>query len=215
MYAVVKRMFDLGVSAIGLVVLAPVLTIAAAMIRLTMREPAIFKQERPGYLERPFTLLKFRTMLTANDSHGRPLPDSIRLTRLGRLLRRTSMDELPQLWNVLRGDMSLVGPRPLLMEYLARYTQEQRQRHLVRPGITGWAQIHGRQDIPFSQRIELDNWYVRNLSLRLDVSILLQTAEKALLGSGVLSGQDVHAVDDLNPPRSADCAHASLEHTAP
>ncbi len=214
MHQILKRVLDFAAAAIGLVLLAPLWALIGTAIRLTMREPALFKQQRPGYLERPFTLFKFRTMRTACDSHGRPLPDAERLTRLGRLLRRTSLDEIPQLWNVLRGDMSLVGPRPLLVEYLSRYTQEQRKRHLVMPGITGWAQIHGRQDITFGQRIEHDNWYVRNYSLWLDMSILLKTVAKVVLGSGIRSGQDVHAVDDLNPPECDDHASTSLKHTA-
>lgn len=210
-----KRVVDVCAAVSGLVFFAPLIGAVGLAIRLTTREPALFKQRRPGYLERPFTLLKFRTMRTATDPQGSLLPDSERLTRLGRLLRKTSLDEIPQLWNVLRGDMSLVGPRPLLIEYLPRYTREQRQRHSVKPGITGWAQIHGRQDITFSQRIELDNWYVRNSSFWLDISILLRTASQVVFGSGVRSGQDVHAVDDLNPPESADYAHNPLKHTAP
>jgi lipopolysaccharide/colanic/teichoic acid biosynthesis glycosyltransferase len=208
-----KRAFDFVTAAIGLVVLAPLWALIALAIRLTMREPALFKQERPGLLERPFLLQKFRTMRTATDSMGRASPDRERLTRLGSFLRKTSLDEIPQLWNVLRGDMSLVGPRPLLMEYLPRYTPEQHQRHLVKPGITGWAQIHGRQDIPFSQRIELDNWYIRRYSFWLDITILLKTAGKALKGSGVRTGQNVDTVDDLIAPESNGHAYTPIKHS--
>lgn len=208
-----KRAFDFVTAAIGLVVLAPLWALIALAIRLTMREPALFKQERPGLLERPFLLQKFRTMRTATDSMGRASPDRERLTRLGSFLRKTSLDEIPQLWNVLRGDMSLVGPRPLLMEYLPRYTPEQHQRHLVKPGITGWAQIHGRQDIPFSQRIELDNWYIRRSSFWLDITILLKTAGKALKGSGVRTGQNVDTVDDLIATESNGHAYTPIKHS--
>jgi lipopolysaccharide/colanic/teichoic acid biosynthesis glycosyltransferase len=147
------------------------------------------------------------------DSEGRLLPDRERLSRLGTLLRRTSLDELPELWNVLQGDMSLVGPRPLLVEYLPRYTPTQRRRHLVRPGITGVAQVCGRQDITFSRRIELDNWYIDNCSLWLDLSVLARTAAHVISGAGVRSGQDVSLVDDLNPPDSHN-ASTPFNHTA-
>jgi lipopolysaccharide/colanic/teichoic acid biosynthesis glycosyltransferase len=140
-------------------------------------------------------------MRNAVDAQGQSLPDMERLDPLGAFLRRTSLDELPELWNVLKGDMSLVGPRPLLMEYLPRYTTEQRRRHLVRPGITGLAQISGRQDIAFSRRIELDNWYIDHYSLSLDVSVLVRTLGQVITGSGVRSGQEVCKVDDLSAPR--------------
>jgi lipopolysaccharide/colanic/teichoic acid biosynthesis glycosyltransferase len=153
-------------------------------------------------------------MREALDSLGVPLPDGARLHPFGAFLRRTSLDELPEFWNVLRGDMSLVGPRPLLMEYLPRYTAEQRQRHLVKPGITGLAQISGRQDITFSRRIEFDSWYVHHASLCLDLSILLRTSWRVVVGSGVQSGQDVSTVDDLNAPDDKAHAPSSLDHTA-
>jgi sugar transferase EpsL len=194
----VKRLIDVAVAAAGLLVLAPLLALVAAAIALRMGRPVLFRQVRPGQHARPFLMYKFRTMREAHDPSGRPLTDAERLTPLGRFLRRTSLDELPQLWNVLRGDLSLVGPRPLLMEYLPRYTPEQARRHEVRPGITGWAQVNGRQDIPFSRRLELDVWYVDHQGLGLDLKILLLTLVRTLRMSGVRPGQDVRSVDDLN-----------------
>ncbi len=192
-----KRLFDIVVSAILLVLLSPVLLVLAVLIRITMGSPMCFRQVRPGLHAKPFTVVKFRTMSHARDAKGELLSDSERLSGLGRFMRRFSVDELPQLWNVLRGEMSLVGPRPLLVEYLERYTPQQARRHEVRPGITGWAQVHGRQDIPFSRRLELDVWYVDHHSLWLDLKILFLTVGHALRSSGVRSGQDVAEVDDL------------------
>jgi sugar transferase EpsL len=192
-----KRTFDFLVSLLLLVLFSPVMLLLAIVIRLTMGAPVLFRQVRPGFHARPFELLKFRTMNDARDSRGELLHDAQRLTATGRFLRRTSLDELPQLWNVLRGDMSLVGPRPLLMEYLDRYTPEQARRHDVLPGITGSAQISGRQDIPFSRRLELDVWYVEHRSFWLDLKIMLATLPHALRSTGVRSGQDVLEVDDL------------------
>jgi len=171
----VKRLFDLAVSALLLLLLSPVLLLLAVLIRLSMGSPVLFRQVRPGFQGRPFSVVKFRTMNHARDAAGELLSDRDRLTPLGRFLRRLSLDELPQLWNVLRGEMSLVGPRPLLMEYLDRYTPEQARRHDVRPGITGWAQVHGRNNLLFSRRLELDVWYVDHQSLALDARILLMT----------------------------------------
>jgi len=192
-----KRLFDLVVSALLLLFLSPLLLVLVVLIRLTMGSPVLFRQVRPGYKARPFTVVKLRTMNDARDAKGELLPDSQRLTDLGHFMRRLSLDELPQLWNVLRGHMSLVGPRPLLMEYLDAYTPEQARRHDVLPGITGWAQVHGRQDIPFSRRLELDIWYVDHGSFFLDLKILALTVKHALRSSGVRSGQDVAEVDDL------------------
>lgn len=186
----VKRLVDLTVSTVGLLVLAPVLAVVALAIRIRMGSPVLFRQMRPGYKGRPFEVVKFRTMLNAADSQGRPLSDAQRLTPLGRVLRRTSLDELPQLWNVLKGDMSLVGPRPLLMEYLDRYTPEQMRRHDVKPGITGLAQVSGRNQVPWEQKFELDVWYVDNWSLWLDLKILFLTVVKVFRGEGV-SGKGV------------------------
>jgi sugar transferase EpsL len=181
-----KRAFDFVVASVGLIVLAPLLGVTALAIRLALGRPVIFAQRRPGRHGRPFILYKFRTMSNARAADGRLLPDhERRLTRLGRLLRRTSVDELPELINVIRGDMSLVGPRPLLMEYLPRYTREQARRHEVRPGITGWAQLNGRNTLPWERRFALDVWYVEHQSCRLDARILLLTVWKALAQAGV------------------------------
>ena len=186
-----KRLLDVTIASAVLVAAAPVLAAVALSIRLTMGRPVLFRQLRPGYKERPFMLVKFRTMRNALGPDGRPLPDAQRLTRLGRLLRKTSIDELPQLWNVLRGDLSLVGPRPLLMQYLDRYTPEQKRRHDVKPGITGWSQINGRNSISWDDKFKLDLWYVDHQSLRLDLWILLLTAWKVVRREGVDSAADV------------------------
>jgi sugar transferase EpsL len=191
-----KRTLDLTSAVVGMVVLSPVMGAIALAIRLRMGQPILFRQRRPGYHARPFTMLKFRTMVVGDTAATRH-SDAERLTRLGTTLRRFSLDELPQLWNVLKGEMSLVGPRPLLMEYLERYTPEQARRHEVKPGITGWAQVKGRQDLSFSKRLELDVWYVDHQSLWLDLRILWMTLAKMLRGSGVRSGQDVRTVDDI------------------
>jgi sugar transferase EpsL len=180
-----KRGFDCVSAALALILLAPLLGLIALVVRLGLGRPVIFRQRRPGRHGRPFTLYKFRTMRDAYDADGRPLPDRDRHTRLGRVLRRTSLDELPELVNVIKGDMSLVGPRPLLMEYLPRYTSEQARRHAVRPGITGWAQLNGRNTLPWEQRFALDVWYVDHQSCRLDLRILRLTAWKALVQAGV------------------------------
>jgi lipopolysaccharide/colanic/teichoic acid biosynthesis glycosyltransferase len=161
-----KRAFDLAAASLALILLAPLLALTALAIALFLGRPVIFRQRRPGRHGRPFVLYKFRTMSVARGADGALLPDRDRLTRLGRLLRRTSLDELPELINVIRGDMSLVGPRPLLMEYLSRYTPEQARRHEVRPGITGWAQLNGRNRLPWEHRFALDVWYVDHQSLR-------------------------------------------------
>ena len=180
-----KRAFDLVAASVGLIALAPLLGMTALAIRLVLGRPVIFAQRRPGRHGRLFVLYKFRTMSGASAGDGRLLPDRERLTRLGRLLRRTSLDELPELVNVIRGDMSLVGPRPLLMEYLPRYTREQARRHDVRPGITGWAQLNGRNTLPWERRFALDVWYVDHQSFRLDTRILVLTVWHALAQVGV------------------------------
>ena len=170
-----KRTIDVVGSAALLIVLSPIIALIAALVALRLGRPVIFRHERPGRNEVPFTLLKFRTMTDATDAEGRLLPDADRLTPFGRRLRATSLDELPELWNVLRGDMSLVGPRPLLTEYLPHYTPRQARRHEVRPGVTGWAQINGRNDLPWSEKLELDVWYAEHRTLWLDIWILLRT----------------------------------------
>ena len=179
-----KRALDVIVSAISLLLLSPLLLIVAVLVWLE-GPPVFFRQQRPGYKGVPFVALKFRSMTDKRDEHGRLLPDEARITRLGALLRRSSLDELPQFWNVLRGDMSLVGPRPLLMQYLDRYSTEQSRRHLVPPGITGWAQVNGRNDLTWGKRLALDVWYVDHWSFWLDLRILGITVWKVLKGEGI------------------------------
>lgn len=180
-----KRIIDLLVSLFLLTILFPVLIIVGVIVRLNMGSPILFKQQRPGLHERSFYLLKFRTMIDLRDEKGRFLPDHLRLTSFGQFLRRYSLDELPQLMNVVRGEMSLVGPRPLLMEYLSLYTNEQRSRHFVKPGMTGWAQINGRNAISWDERFVLDKWYVENQSLWLDLKILVATSLKVIRKDGI------------------------------
>ena len=180
-----KRAFDLAVAALLLAALAPLMLVVALLIRWRMGSPVLFRQARPGLGGRPFVLYKFRTMREATDRHGQPLPDGERLTPLGAAIRRTSLDELPQLYNVLRGDMSLVGPRPLLTEYLPLYSERQARRHDVRPGITGWAQVNGRNATSWPERFELDVWYVEHRSFGLDLKILWLTLAKVLSGADV------------------------------
>ena len=180
-----KRWVDLVLSALGFILLSPLLAVVAVMVRRKLGAPILFRQQRPGRGGRPFALFKFRTMLEGRDAQGRFLPDAERLTPFGRFLRSTSLDELPELWNVLRGDMSLVGPRPLLMQYLDRYTPEQARRHEVRPGITGWAQINGRNAIAWEQKFALDVWYVDHLSFWLDVKIIALTLWKTVKREGI------------------------------
>ena len=183
----VKRLIDIIIAAAALVLLSPVLLLLARQIRRKLGTPVLFRQVRPGRGGIPFVMYKFRTMRDAEDENGRPLPDAERLTPFGRKLRAASLDELPELWNVLKGDMSLVGPRPLLMEYLPLYNAEQRRRHLVRPGITGWAQVNGRNAISWPEKFRLDVWYVENRSLLLDIKILFLTVKKVLDRSGINS----------------------------
>ncbi len=180
-----KRAIDLVIAGVLLIVLSPVFLVVAASIRLTMGSPVLFRQVRPGLHGRPFTMLKFRTMTDARDASGRHLPDSQRLTRLGRWLRATSLDEFPELVNVLKGDMSLVGPRPLLMRYMPYFTDRERIRFAVRPGITGLAQVSGRNALPWDERLELDVRYVEEWSLGLDFRILWMTVRNVLRRSGV------------------------------
>jgi len=180
-----KRLFDILVSITLLVLLAPIFLVVAVAIRLAGPGPVIFRQRRPGLHGKSFTLVKYCTMTDARDAEGRLLPDAQRLTRLGRFLRSTSLDELPELWNVLRGEMSLVGPRPLLMQYLERYTPEQARRHEVKPGMTGWAQVNGRNALTWEDRFRLDVYYVDHWSLAFDLRILGLTALKALKREGI------------------------------
>ena len=189
----VKRLLDIIIAAAALVLLSPVLLLLAWQIRRKLGTPVLFRQVRPGRGGIPFVMYKFRTMRDAADENGRPLPDAERLTPFGRKLRAASLDELPELWNVLKGDMSLVGPRPLLMEYLPLYNAEQRRRHLVRPGITGWAQVNGRNAISWPEKFRLDVWYVENRSLLLDIKILFLTVKKVLDRSGINSEDEATA----------------------
>jgi lipopolysaccharide/colanic/teichoic acid biosynthesis glycosyltransferase len=180
-----KRVVDVVGASAALVLLSPLLAVVALLVRVRMGTPVLFRQERPGRYGRPFVMTKFRTMTDRRDAGGELLPDADRLTALGRWLRRTSIDELPELLNVVHGDMSLVGPRPLLMEYLPRYSAEQARRHEVRPGITGWAQVNGRNAVTWDEKFALDVWYVDHRSLRLDVEILGRTVSQVFSGHGV------------------------------
>lgn len=181
----VKRIIDVLVASAGIVLFFPLMVVIALAIWCKMGRPIIYRQMRPGLHGRPFVLYKFRTMTNAVDANGQLLPDEQRLTRLGRWLRTTSLDELPELWNVLKGDMSIVGPRPLLMEYLDRYTPEQARRHEVKPGITGWAQINGRNRLSWEEKFRFDIWYVDNWTVWLDVKIMLLTIIKVLRREGI------------------------------
>jgi len=180
-----KRVIDVLISGLGLIILTPVIFVVALLIFMSMGRPVLFTQERPGKDGRIFRLIKFRTMTNERDAEGNLLPDEQRLTPLGRFLRSTSLDELPELFNVLRGDMSLVGPRPLLPQYLDRYTPEQARRHEVKPGITGWAQVNGRNAITWEEKFTLDVWYVDNWSLWLDIKILALTLIKVFKREGI------------------------------
>jgi lipopolysaccharide/colanic/teichoic acid biosynthesis glycosyltransferase len=180
-----KRAFDLTFVILGVFVWAPAILLIAALIRLRMGSPVMFVQARPGLHGRPFRMIKFRTMTDARAPNGEPLPDSARMTTLGRALRSTSLDELPEIWNVLKGEMSLVGPRPLLLEYLPIYNETQARRHAVKPGITGWAQINGRNAISWEERFALDIWYVDNYSVLLDLQILWRTFTKVCSREGI------------------------------
>lgn len=187
----IKRVFDIVASFIGLIVLFPVIAITAWQIRRKLGSPVLFRQVRPGLNGTPFEMIKFRTMRDALDRDGNPLPDSERMTPFGSFLRATSLDELPELLNVLKGDMSLVGPRPLLMEYLPLYSAEQYRRHEVRPGVTGWAQINGRNALSWNEKFALDIWYVDNQSLLLDVKIIFRTVRKVVVRDGISADGEV------------------------
>lgn len=181
----IKRLFDITAATTALVALSPVYVLTAYKVKKNLGSPVLFRQTRPGLDGKPFEMIKFRTMKDATDSEGNELPDSERLTDFGKALRNSSLDELPELWNVVKGDMSLVGPRPLLMEYLPLYSKEQARRHNVRPGITGYAQVNGRNAIGWDKKFELDTWYVDNQSLWLDIKILLKTVKKVVIKDGI------------------------------
>lgn len=200
--AAAKRLLDIGASATALVALSPVIGVTAAVVRARMGGPVVFAQRRPGRHEQPFTVYKFRTMTDERDADGNLLPDHVRLTALGRFLRKTSLDELPQLWNVLRGDMSLVGPRPLTMNYLPYYSPRERKRFQVPPGITGLAQVHGRNTVAWDERLGLDADYVEQFSLWNDLRILFETVKIVLVGRGVV--EDPRSImQDLDVERQA------------
>lgn len=181
----VKRFIDLFLSLTGLLLLSPIMFTIAVLVRINLGKPIIFSQTRPGYLGKPFDIYKFRTMSNALSDNGELLPDQFRLTRFGRFLRSTSLDELPNLWTIIKGDMSIVGPRPLLMEYLPLYNSEQAKRHLVKPGLTGWAQINGRNAISWKEKLALDTWYVENFNIYLDMKIILMTIKKTIMREGI------------------------------
>ncbi len=186
-----KRLIDFILSLIALIVLSPILLIVAILVRTKLGSPVIFKQERPGLNEKIFTLYKFRTMTDAKDEQGNLLPDEIRLTKFGKLLRSTSLDELPELFNILKGDMAIVGPRPLLVRYLPLYNEHQKHRHDVRPGFTGWAQCNGRNAISWEEKFDLDVYYTKHVSLLLDIKIILKTVKVVLFREGISSETSV------------------------
>lgn len=183
----IKRLLDIILSAMALILLSPVLLVTAALVRFKLGSPVIFHQDRPGKDGKIFRLYKFRSMTDARDAQGALLPDELRLTGFGKRLRSTSLDELPELWNILRGDMSIVGPRPLLVKYLPLYDQRQRHRHDVRPGLTGWAQVNGRNALTWEEKFRLDVWYVENLSFALDVKTFFLTIKNVLCREGISS----------------------------
>lgn len=184
-YFRLKRVFDFFVSLLALLCFAPLLLIICLLVMYKMGRPVLFRQSRPGLKSQPFIIYKFRTLLNSSNSDAECLPDHLRLTKFGQWLRATSLDELPELWNVIKGDMSLVGPRPLLMEYLPLYNDEQRRRHDVRPGITGWAQVNGRNALSWEEKFKLDIWYVDNASMKLDIKILWETVFSVLKREGI------------------------------
>lgn len=186
-----KRLFDMVASFCALLLFSPIIALVAWKIRKNLGSPVVFRQTRPGLNGRPFDMVKFRTMRDATDVQGNILPDAERMTPFGNKLRSSSLDELPELWNVLKGDMSLVGPRPLLMQYLPLYSKEQARRHEVRPGVTGWAQINGRNAISWEDKFKLDVWYVDNRSFWLDFKILLLTVRKVLIKEGISAKGEV------------------------
>ncbi|MBU0877813.1 MAG: sugar transferase [Gammaproteobacteria bacterium] len=186
-----KRPFDIFASALGLLLLSPIIAIVSWKVRRRLGSPVLFRQIRPGLNGKPFEMIKFRTMRDAVDASGKQLPDNERMTPFGCFLRSSSLDELPELWNVLKGDMSLVGPRPLLMEYLPLYTSEQSRRHEVRPGVTGWAQINGRNALSWEEKFKLDIWYVDNRSLWLDLKIIFLTVVKVVMRDGISADGEV------------------------
>ena len=203
----IKRLFDIAAASSALVVLAPIYAVTAYKVKKNLGSPVLFRQVRPGLDGKPFEMLKFRSMKDAIDADGNVLPDSERLTDFGKALRNSSLDELPELWNVLKGDMSLVGPRPLLMEYLPLYNDEQKRRHHVRPGITGYAQVNGRNAIGWDEKFALDAWYVDNQSLWLDIKILVKTVKKVVIKDGI-SAEGEATMPKFTGSMAAEPSHA-------
>lgn len=203
LYSIGKRALDLAIAGSALALLWPLMLVIAVSVRLTLGSPVLFRQTRPGYRERPFVIYKFRTMIEAISPAGEALPDEERITRVGRWLRASSLDELPQLLNVIRGELSLVGPRPLLMEYLPLYTEEERRRHLVKPGITGWAQIAGRNDLSWPEKFRLDLEYVERRSFGLDILILVKTVLGVLTRRGIEGPGNIKFTRDPGTPRES------------
>ena len=198
----IKRLLDLLISSIGLIIISPIFIIICILVRINLGTPIFFKQERPGLNEKIFSLYKFRTMKDATGADGRMLPDELRLTPFGRKLRATSLDELPELINIIKGDMSFIGPRPLLVRYLPFYTEEEHARHRVRPGLTGLAQVNGRNNLPWEERFRIDLNYISNVSFKEDLSIFVQTIQKVLLKEDICSGNEQRLLD-LDEERKA------------
>lgn len=189
----IKRLLDFVLSLIALIILSPVILIVAILVKIKLGSPVLFKQERPGKNEKIFRMYKFRTMTDEKDEDGNLLPDDIRLTKFGKILRSTSLDELPELFNILKGDMSIVGPRPLLVNYLPYYTEREKHRHDVRPGLTGWAQINGRNTTLWDDRLEQDVYYVKHISFKIDIWIIIKTIQKVIKRSDILVGKEIPA----------------------
>lgn len=200
-----KRLLDIIIASIALILLSPLYAYVAYKVKKNLGSPVLFRQVRPGLNGKPFEMIKFRTMKDAVDAQGNPLPDSERLTPFGKMLRSTSLDEMPELWNVIKGDMSVVGPRPLLMEYLPLYNEEQAKRHNVRPGMTGHAQVNGRNAIGWEEKFKLDTWYVENQSIWLDFKIMLKTVQK------VIAKDDISAEGEATMTRFIGSKHKDKE----
>lgn len=190
-YKYIKRILDIISSLLAIIILSPLLVVTAVLVKTKLGSPVLFKQERPGKDEKIFTLMKFRTMTDERDENGELLPDEVRLTKFGKFLRSTSIDELPELFNILKGDMSVIGPRPLLVKYLPRYNEHQHRRHEVRPGLSGWAQVNGRNSISWEEKFDLDVEYVDNYSLSKDINILFMTVMSVIKRDGINSDNDV------------------------
>ncbi|WP_063454446.1 sugar transferase [Acinetobacter johnsonii] len=186
-----KRLLDIIIASIALILLSPLYALVAYKVRKNLGSPVIFRQVRPGLHGKPFEMIKFRTMTDERDAQGNLLPNEDRLPKFGKMLRATSLDEMPELWNVIKGDMSIVGPRPLLMDYLPLYNEEQAKRHNVRPGMTGYAQVNGRNSISWEEKFKLDTWYVENQSIWLDFKIMFQTVKKVLVKEGINHSEEV------------------------